>query len=415
VSWPLHRQRASAAGLEGGWQLNRRELFTLLGAGIALVACGGKKKPAATPITTAASRATSPAAASTGASASAGISSGTSSSVSTASGSVVHLGGPHATGDAAMTVDDARREAAIANGHWQGGWRDATGASGDSDVMIAIDGASRTAKASVSFGGKPFGASIAPVTYDIDLLSFMMTADTYNVVSPQFGQVTIVPGGATNASGSARAIPGQPTIDHVEVNATKAGQRVDIAYTAHYADGHAVKGTMAWSLGGDRATPAALGTAGAPTTAEIGSGSYAAGLLDANALATIFGEPFQDPVPNGGKLHYDDGIDVSNGRASATSGDFVVQYSVYVGQSAAQTDAFWQKQLRNQPATSGPWKAGFFYKEIVTFYADFPTRVVTVQIVALKQNGPPSAADQGTQQQRTVAIATALATSLSKT
>jgi hypothetical protein len=74
-----------------------------------------------------------------------------------------------------------------------------------------------------------------------------MTADSYNVSSPQFGQVTIVPGGSTNASGTAHAIPGQPTIDHVDVNGTMAGRRVDVGYTVYYTDGHSVKGTMAWT------------------------------------------------------------------------------------------------------------------------------------------------------------------------
>jgi hypothetical protein len=103
-----------------------------------------------------------------------------------------------------------------------------------------------------------------------------VTADSYNVSSPQFGQVTIVPGGSTNASGTAHAISGQPTIDHVDVNGTMAGRRVDVGYTVHYTDGHSVKGTMAWTSTGARATPAALGSAGAPTTADIASGTYAA-------------------------------------------------------------------------------------------------------------------------------------------
>ncbi len=260
-----------------------------------------------------------------------------------------------------MSVVDAQREAQVANGHWQGGWHDATGASGDSDVVIAIDGASRTAKATVSFGGKLFGAAIPTITYDIDLLSFMMTADSYNVSSPQFGQVTIVPGGDTNGSGTAHTIPGQPTIDHVDVDGTKAGNRVDIGYTVHYTDGHSVKGTMAWTTTGGRATPAALGSAGAPTTADIASGSYAASLLDAKALTTIFGTPFQAPHSNGGNLLYDNGIATSNGQAMSTSGDYSVEYTVYVGTNADATAAFWKKQNPGLPTTPGPWLSGFYY------------------------------------------------------
>src|SRR5665213_1826548 len=62
-----------------------------------------------------------------------------------------------------MSAADAQREAQIANGHWQSGWHDATGASGDSDLVIAIDGASRTAKATVSFGGELLGARCRPL------------------------------------------------------------------------------------------------------------------------------------------------------------------------------------------------------------------------------------------------------------
>ena len=161
--------------------LSRRELFTLIGAATVLVACGTKSSPKApitsrTPATSGDATGSAPA-------------SGTSTSAATGgAGSVAHVGGPHATGADAMTVADAQREAQVANGHWQGGWHDATGASGDSDVVIAIDGASRTATATVSFGGKLFGAAIPPVTYDIDLLSFMMTPDTVHALMPQRGQ-----------------------------------------------------------------------------------------------------------------------------------------------------------------------------------------------------------------------------------
>ena len=330
-----------------GLVFSRRELFTLLGSAAFLVACGSKSHKTS-PITV-----SSGAPASSGTAPSGAASSGTVTTSApppangggtSTSGSVVKIGGPHATGNDAMSVADAQREAQVANGHWQGGWHDATGASGDSDIVIAIDGASRTAKATASFEGKVIGAAVPTVTYDIDLLSFMMTADSYNVSSPQFGQLTISPGGATNASGSAHSIPGQPSIDHIDVNGTKAGKRVDVSYTVFYTDGHSVKGTAAWTTTGERATPAALGTAGAPTTADIASGSYAAGLLDAKSLATIFGKPFDAPIANGGRILYDNGIDTSNGQVYSTARDYVVQYTVYVGANEADTAAFWKKQ-----------------------------------------------------------------------
>ena len=360
----MHRAQ-SPAYEPSGLVLTRRDLVTLLGSAAVLVACGGKSHTTS-PITVTSGSIGNSAPPQTGGGKS-------------ASGNLVQIGGPHATGAEAMSVADAQREAQVANGHWQGGWHDATGASGDSDLVIAIDGASRTAKATVSFGDKLLGTAMPSITYDIDLLSFTMTADSYNVASPQFGQVNIVPGGSTNASGTARAIPGQPTIDHVDVNGTMAGRRVDVAYTVHYTDGHSVKGTMAWTSTGGRATPAAPGSAGAPTTADISSGSYGAALLDEKSLTTIVGEPFGAPTSNGGNLLYDVGIATSNAEANATSGDYSVEYTGYVGTNAADTDAFWKKQNPGLPTTPGPWLSGFYYPAAQGFYAELPTRVLLVR------------------------------------
>jgi hypothetical protein len=407
----MHRAQSPAAET-GGLVLTRRDLFTLLGSAAVLVACGGKSHPTS-PITVSSGTAVS-----SGTPASGAANAATSSAPApanggsnTTSGNVVKIGGQHATGSDAMSIADAQREAQVANGHWQGGWHDATGASGDSDIVIAIDGPSRTARATVSFGGKLLGAAVPTVTYDIDLLSFMMTADSYNVSSPQFGQLTIVPGGATNASGSAHTIPGQPTIDHVDVNGTKAGVRADVSYTVFYTDGHSVKGTAAWTTTGERATPAALGSAGAPTTADIASGSYAAELLDAKSLATIFGKPFDAPIANGGRLLYDNGIDTSNGQVYSTARDYVVQYTVYVGANEADTAAFWKKQNPGLATTPGPWLSGFFFPG-AGFYAELPTRVLLVQVLDLKATGAPTAQQSEMVKQWTIDVTTAIVNSL---
>jgi hypothetical protein len=402
---------------------SRRELFTLVGSAVMLVACGSKSH-STSPVTVSSGTAatgtpTSGAAASgTAASGAAGSATALGSASQQAngggtstSGSVVKIGGPHATGNDAMSVSDAQREALVANGHWQGGWHDSTGASGDSDITIAIDAASRSAKATASFGGKVLGAAVPTVTYDIDLLSFMMTADSYNVSSPQFGQITITPGGATNASGTAHSIPGQPGVDHIVANATKSGNRVDVSYTVFHTDGHSVKGTAAWTTTGERATPAALGSAGAPTTADIASGSYAAGLLDPKTLATIFGQPFGDPISNGGNLLYDNGIATSNGQVYSTSREYVVQYTVYVGTNAADTAAFWKKENPGLPTTPGPWLSGFYFLGS-GFYAELPTRVVLVQVLDLKSTGAPTAAQSAMIKQFSIQVATAIVNSL---
>jgi hypothetical protein len=386
----MHRTQPLADDASG-LVLTRRDLLTLLGSAAVLVACGGKSHSA------------SPIASSSGAPAGGGNGS--------TSGNVAQIGGPHATGNDAISVAEAQREAQTADGHWQGGWHDATGASGDSDLIIAIDGASRTAKVTVSFGGKLFGAPIPTETYDIDLLSFMLSADSYTVSSPQFGQVTAVPGGSNNASGTLRAIPGQPTIDHVDVNGTRVGQRVDVGYTVYYTDGHSVKGTMAWTQSGARAIPAALGSSGAPTSVDISSGTYAAELLDAKSLTTIFGEPFSAPISNGGNLLYDNGIATSNARATATSGDYVLQYTVYVGANAAATDAFWKKQNAGLASIPGPWESAFYFPGS-GLYAELPTRVLLVDVIQLKETAPPTAQQVAKIQQWATQVATALTNSL---
>jgi hypothetical protein len=390
--------------------LTRRDLFTLVGSAAVLVACGGTSH-ARSSITASGGGATASGAAS---SRNVGISTPpvTGGGNGSTSGTLVHVGGPHATGADAMSVAGAQEKAQVADGHWQGGWHDATGASGDSDVVIAVNAESRTATASVSFGGALFGAALPSVTYDIDLLSFKLSDESYSVSSPQFGQVTIVPGGHMEASGTARVIPGEPTIDHVDVDGSMVGRRVDVTYTVHYADGHSVKGTAAWTATGERAVPQPLGSAGSPTTSEIATGAYAAGLLDAKGLMSALGEAFNAPTSNGGNLLYDNGVAASNAVANATSGDYSVEYTVYVGASAADTDAFWKKQNPGLPTTPGPWQSGFYYPEVQAFYAELPTRVVLVKVSQLKATAAPTTQQSAMIQQWEVQVATALVNSL---
>jgi hypothetical protein len=113
----MHRAHLHASE-PSGVALTRRDLFTLLGSAAVLVAFGGK------------SHTTSPITVSTGTPASGSASTGTignsappptGGGSNTASGSLVRIGGPHATGTEAMSVDDAQREAQVANGHSQGG------------------------------------------------------------------------------------------------------------------------------------------------------------------------------------------------------------------------------------------------------------------------------------------------------
>src|SRR5471030_1697780 len=105
----MHRTQPPADDASG-LVLTRRDLFTLLGSAAVLVACGGKSHPAS-PITVSTGSSAPPPAG--GNSTSAIPTSGNSTS-----GSLVQIGGPHATGANAMSVADAQREPQVANGHW---------------------------------------------------------------------------------------------------------------------------------------------------------------------------------------------------------------------------------------------------------------------------------------------------------
>ena len=41
------------------------------------------------------------------------------------------------------------------------------------------------------FSGDLLGSPVAPETYEIDLLSFMIGADSYDIDSPQLGRLTV--------------------------------------------------------------------------------------------------------------------------------------------------------------------------------------------------------------------------------
>ena len=97
-----------------------------------------------------------------------------------------------------VSASDAQRLASRSNGHWQGGWHDSTGKAGTSDLVISLDASSRKAKASLTFGGDLLGSPVPTTTYEIDLLSFMIGADSYDIKSPQFGNFNVVPGGANS-------------------------------------------------------------------------------------------------------------------------------------------------------------------------------------------------------------------------
>ena len=100
-----------------------------------------------------------------------------------------------------------------------------------------------------------------------------------------------MPGSAISAGATAKSVPGHPEeISTIDINSARTAQRVDVNYTVHHVDGHAVQGTMAWARNGAPATPAALPRAGTPPNpVDIQSGAYAASLLTGPELSAIFG------------------------------------------------------------------------------------------------------------------------------
>ena len=142
------------------------------------------------------------------------------------SGSVVRIGGAHVRASQQVSTSDAQRLARRSNGNWRGGWHDSTGAGGSSDVVVSLGTNSRTVRASVAFGGDLLGSAVPAETYEIDLLSFVLGADSYDINSPQLGKLNIVPGGANSASATAQSVPGHAEISTIDINGTRIARRV---------------------------------------------------------------------------------------------------------------------------------------------------------------------------------------------
>lgn len=370
----------------------RRELFGLAGATaslLVLAACG-KSKPATVTSTLVESSGSTPAAGKT----------------------PVVPGGPQTASAAPMDATTANRQAAAGNGHWLGAWHDDSGRSGTSDVVVNINAAQQSAQATVSFTGPITGADVPDTIYEIyGLLSFVLGGTDYDIQSPQFGRVHINGAGEHSATATATNIPGRPDISGVDISLSTRGHRSDLTYTINSTTGKTVKGTMAWSADGSRATPAALGTDANPTPADIQTGTYAAGLLSATQLSSATGIPFEPPKPNGGRLNYTTTINVSNGTADSTSGRYSLSYSVYLG-TADAVSAFWKNELLGLPLIPGPWLGAFFYPTIPTFYGYVATRAFTIKIVDKQATTAPDAATLANVTAQLTELAKALAAAL---
>ncbi|HZZ96620.1 MAG TPA: hypothetical protein VFE19_06390 [Jatrophihabitantaceae bacterium] len=378
---------ASRAVRTAAWTVDRRGLFGLLGAAAVLTACGGSPRrdtstaSSPNPTPPGPGPATSPPA------------SGPASSPASA---VAHLGGAEVPANKALDAADAKRLARLVNGHWRGSWHDEAQRSGTADVTIALNAARRRATATFAFTGDLLGSPVATQGYDVDLLAFVLRADEWHVTTPQFGAVTIAPGGVGSATATATSIDGHPEIASVQLIGTRIGARVDVSYTIKQTSGSTVKGTMSFSARGDRpAAPALTTPGGAPAPGDVQSGAYAASLVTGTQLSRLAGVPLPDPRSNGGRLEYATGIDISN--AQAIKHDLDVDYSVLLGHSAALTSAFWKTtrdSLGDAPPVAGPWLDARWYASNATLYVHAtPTRMLTVRFIELSGGASSTSAE----------------------
>jgi hypothetical protein len=303
---------------------------------------------------------------------------------------VVELGARHVAAGDVISRADARRFAPLIGGRWRGAWRDSSGGSGTSDLLIAVDAVHRSIRATVDVGGPILGAGspLAPTTYEIDLLGFALDAASWTVTSPQLGRVVVTADGGVSLTATATDVPGHPEIAKIDITGTRLGRRVDGRYTITGTDGNKTTATMAWTSGGQRAAPPDPTSTTADSTGDVLSGQYAAGFGTAAALSAAVGRATHAALPNGGKIGYAPGIDISNANAATADGELVVQYSVYRGSSPARTADFWHTLLSGQPAVSGPWTAAFFQLP-GTLYAYRGSRILMVNITPTVQAEHP--------------------------
>ena len=236
----------------------------------------------------------------------------------------------------------------------------------------------------------------------------MLSAPSYAISGPQFGRVMIVPSGGLSATAVAHAVPEHPEIAKVTVDGSRVAQRVDVTYAITHANGRIVNGAIAWTANGERAAPSPLPTThSAPNSAGIQSGAYAASLLTASDLSSIFGHSFPAPTANGGRLEYDNGIDVSNATAAAAG--YEINYSVYIGATPTATASFWKKQGLGAANISGSWKDAFWLSTVATLYVyATDTRTLLIQIQQPNATTAPTTTQLEAWQQKAESVATKL-------
>jgi hypothetical protein len=324
-------------------------------------------------------------------------------------GRVVDLGARHVAAGDAISAADARRFGPLIGGRWRGTWRDTAGGSGTSDLLIAVDPRHRTVRATIDVGGSILGngSSLAPITYEIDLLGFAKDAAAWTLTSPQLGKVVATAGGGTTLAATATEIPGHRDIAAIDITGTRVGKRVDGRYTITGHDGTKTTGTMAWTSDGQRGVATDPKSTAFNSISDVMGGQYAASFGTGSELSAAMRRETLTAIANGGRIGYQAGIDVSDANAFTADGELVIQYSVYRGASAVRTAAFWHGELSNQPRVRGPWTAAFFQGPgAPTLYAYRGSRVLIVNITPTVHAKHPPAGD--TLQPMVLAVAKAL-------
>ncbi len=292
----------------------------------------------------------------------------------------VALGGPHVAAAGQVSKSDVARFGPLANGQWRGGWRDTKGRSGASDVVITINPLTLKAKATVDFQGPILaGAPLAPVTYDVDLLSYAKDAPSWFVRSPQLGDVVATADGGVSLSGSCTNVPGHADIEGIDVKGTRLGGRVDGRYTITMKDGSTTTGTIAWGHGSTPAQPHDPTDTAQNSIPDILSGDYAASFGTARLLTAAMRRPTLAATANGGRVFFAPGIDVSDARALTADGNLVVQYSIYRG-SAADVAKFWQTNYPHTNPIPGPWTEATVSNGVPPIYAYSGGRVLDISV-----------------------------------
>jgi hypothetical protein len=118
-------------------------------------------------------------------------------------------------------------------------------------------------------------------------------------------------------------------------------------------------------------------------------------VLTGKQLTHLADTSLPDPHPNGGRIEYATGIDVSNAQSVGHGLD--IDYSIYLGHTAALTSAFWKTSrdsLVGAPTVAGPWLDARWYAPGPTLYVHAThTRTLTVRVLDLNGTAGGAAAE----------------------